>query len=347
MAGLAAMEKHGKREDRISQLRHVRDADPLVYRSLDLRPAYDAHMSGVKQNSGAKKPVLHFVIRFPPELLESEGIRRFDFKSKAHRQRMMMAQAVQFINRTHGGDAVFAARVDRNEAGESIVDVFASPKYEKRTKRTKADEVGTVWASSTKFGRELAEKHQDEIRHRHPKAKDEALTGPRMVGIALQSEFAEYFKATNGIPLTAKVQKRTAAPDRIEIEAYKEIEAERTKLAQDRDDLANARANHRAEIRADRAAIQQETAGLMQAAQEVADARKVVEGQEADLKRRAGLLTGAVDVLRRAVDVISQKLGLPLPKGLTEALDQIEARVRAISAPEDPAPDRDRGGPGF
>jgi hypothetical protein len=26
-------------------------------------------MDGVKQNSGAKRPVLHFIVRFPPELL--------------------------------------------------------------------------------------------------------------------------------------------------------------------------------------------------------------------------------------------------------------------------------------
>lgn len=77
LAGLAAMEKHGKRQDRTSQLRRIREADPLVYKTLDLRPAYDNHIKGSKQNAGAKKPVLHFIIRFPPDLLIDQGVGRF------------------------------------------------------------------------------------------------------------------------------------------------------------------------------------------------------------------------------------------------------------------------------
>ena len=349
IGGLAAAESHGHREDASSQMRKISDDPPLVFGSLDLRPAYEAHMAGVKQNAGAKKPILHFLIRFPPELLDGEGIGKF-VGTKLERQQEMLDQAVDFVNRSHGGDAVFAGRLDRDEAGQTIVDVFAAPKYEKRTKRTKADEPGVIWSSATKYGRELAQKHQTEIRHRHPKAEGD-LTGPRMVGIALQTEFAEYFRATNGIPLTAKTQKKTTASDRLEIEAYKEIEAEKDKLAQDRADLAADRTRHRSEVRADRASIEQErqgmTAELMQAAQEVADARRGVEAQEADLKRRAGLLRGAVDVLRRAVEVIGTKLGIKVPPGLTDAIEQIDARARAISAPEDPAPEAERDGFGI
>ena len=62
--------------------------------------------------------------------------------------------------------------------------------------RTKADETGVIWASATKFGRDLAMKHQDEIRRRHPDAK-KAVTGPRAVGMALQSEFANFFLGMN------------------------------------------------------------------------------------------------------------------------------------------------------
>lgn len=144
---------------------------------------------------------------------------------------MMLFQAVDFINKTHGGQAVFAARIDKDEVGETIVDVFAAPKYEKRTKRTPPDHSGVMWTSATKFGRELAEKHQAEIQQRHPEAKTNMLTGPRMVGIALQSEFALYFRRMNGIPLTPKKQKKTAAPDRFEVEAYKDIQAQKIALA--------------------------------------------------------------------------------------------------------------------
>lgn len=150
----------------------------------------------------------------------------------------MAKQAVAFVDSTHGGQAVFAARLDRDEAGETIVDVFAAPKYEKRTKRTPTDRPGVMWASATKFGRALAEKHQDEIRRRHPDAKPgEPLTSPRMVGIALQSEFHAFFETANGVPLTPKALKESRQGDRLEIEAYKKIEEETARQAAQRDEL--------------------------------------------------------------------------------------------------------------
>lgn len=234
------MEAHGKRMDKSSGRRIVRNDGPLVYRGLDLADLFDSHMEGVRQNKGAKKDTLHFVIRFPPDLLDGPQIGRFE-GNKKERQKEMLFQAVRFVNATHGGDAVYAARVDRDEAGETIVDVFVAPKYEKRTKRTKADEAGVIWASATKFGRELTEKHQEEIRARHPNAKA-SLHGPRMVGIALQSEFALHFRQENGVPLARKKMKNTFLNDRLEIEAYKEIQGQRDQLDQDRQMLTDDRA---------------------------------------------------------------------------------------------------------
>lgn len=231
MAALAAQEAHGKREDRTSQKRIVRDVAPLVAGGLDLRDLYDAHMDGVKQNAGAKKPVLHFLVRFPPELLDQDASRFSG--SRRDRQAMMLRQAVAFINQTHGGQAVFAARIDRDEAGETVVDVFASPRYEKRTKRTKADEKGATWASATKFGKELAEKHQPEIQRRHPNAKGKIL-GPRAVGIALNSEWRDWFEQVNQIDLAKKNEKVDAAPDRLETEAFKQVQDARDEIERDR-----------------------------------------------------------------------------------------------------------------
>ena len=231
--GLLAQERHGKRLDGSSQRRRVRDDEPHVYKTLDLCDAYERHMHGVKQNTGATKPILHFIVRFPPELLEDGMTKGWSGMSRAERQGRMLRQAVAFINETHGGRAVFAARIDRDEEGETICDVFAAPVYEKRTKRTRPDEAGAMWASATKFGRDLAEKHQDEIRRRHPEAKPGLLTGPRQVGIALQSEFAEFFERENGVPLAPKKEKAERRSDRVEVEAWREIEAARAVLAAD------------------------------------------------------------------------------------------------------------------
>lgn len=75
-------------------------------------------------NAGLKRPAMHAIIQFPPQIRISEA-----------NERKMLQLAVQFINKTHGGDAVFAARLDRDEDGRHTVDVFYSPKYVKETKK--------------------------------------------------------------------------------------------------------------------------------------------------------------------------------------------------------------------
>lgn len=270
MEQLAAQEKHGKREDRLSQLRVVRDSDPLVFGSLDLRHAYDAHMEGVKQNSAAKRPVLHFIVRFPPELLSGPVAGRFKGSQK-ERQEMMLAQAIRFIQDTHGGSAVFAGRLDTDETGETIADVFAAPRYEKRTKRTGPDQKGAIWASATKFGKELAEKHQAECRRRHPDAKPGLLTAPRMVGIALQSEFADWFEMTNGFRLAPKAEKETRAPDRLEKEAHDRL------------------AEREATLDAQAVALRAEKSRISTLAAELTEARRQASGLLSELWKRVDL----------------------------------------------------------
>jgi|GEM_PF-2299934 len=226
---LVAQERHGKRLDLTSQKRRVRDTKPLLYGSLDLRNEYDRHMEGVKQNAGCKRPVLHFIIKFPAELLENGAPGPYGpLPDRDARKKLMGRQAVDFINRTHGGSAVFAARVDRDEEGEAIVDVFAAPRYAKTTKRG-----DTLWASPTKFGKELALKHQDEIKRRHPKATG-TLTGPRHVGIALQAEFAAYFERINGTALAPRMLKDDPRPDRLETEALKAVTEAQAAVDQNR-----------------------------------------------------------------------------------------------------------------
>ena len=354
MAELAAMEKHGKRLDDSSARRVIRDTSPLVHGSLDLRDRYDAHMEGIRQNAKATKPVLHFIVRFPDDLLEGPKMGRFE-GSKADRQKMMLAQAVAFINQTHGGSAVFAARVDRDELGESIVDVFASPRYEKRTKRTPADEAGVMWASATRFGKELAEKHEDEIRRRHPEAKAGRLTAPRMVGIALQSDFAAWFQKVNGVALAPKVEKGTSAPDRLEKEAHDRIErraeiqgrwdARRSRRldarAEDLDRKADQIAQDRVDLAADLSQLYIDRA-------DVEEDRADLERREAVIEGRIGLLRSLQGILLRAVSVIRDSLGLPVGGDLVADVCAISDTLDVLSAASDePGPDTDRDGPGL
>lgn len=335
MAGLAAMEAHGKRLDASSQRRKIRDDSPLVFGSLDLRPAYNAHMKGVKLNAGAKKPVLHFIVRFPPELLSGDKIGHFDGDKEA-RQKMMLIQAVQFVNETHGGHAVFAARVDRDEMGETIVDVFAVPRYEKRTKRTPDDEFGEIWGSATKYGKELAVRHAEEMHRRHPKAKSSKLTGPRMVGIALQSEFANWFKEINGVGLAPKQEKGTSAPDRLEKEAHERIER-RADIQSRWDARRSRRLDAKAEHIEARKVYAQ--ADLEAAAIDLDTERAELVRYRQDLERRENLFLEKVGLLRRTfdqidrfIDLIGSKFGLRLPDDLSQALEQIERAGAELSA---------------
>lgn len=222
MAGLAKAEDHGKRLDHTSQRRRVREASPLVIGGLDLRALYDEHVAGCRVNAATKKPVLHMIVRVPPELLDGPGSGSF-VGSREERQAAMLDLARNWADSSHGGHAVFAARLDRDEDGETICDLFLAPRYAKQTKRRKGDDA-EVWVSPTKFGKLLAERHQDEIQRRHPEAKC-VLTGPRAVGIALQSDWRDFFERETGLKLAAKVEKGSSAPDRIEKEAHDRIRA--------------------------------------------------------------------------------------------------------------------------
>ncbi|WP_134724838.1 hypothetical protein [Paracoccus luteus] len=266
-ATLHAQEKHGKREDGTSRLRRIRDTPPLVYKTLDLRAAYNAHMEGVQQNKGCKRPVLHFIIKMPAEVLTDRAPGVFaELASKDEKQRLMAEQAIRFIEETHGGKAVFAARVDRDEAGELVVDVFAAPRYEKRTKKGV-----NLWASPTKFGKELAEKHQDEILRRHPQARGR-LTNPRAVGIALQAEFALFFERENGAQLT-RTPKDDPRPDRLETDAFKAVaEAQRT-VTEQRDAWETRRAEVEAQMARQIATVEAMTTAAVKERQEALDAR--------------------------------------------------------------------------
>lgn len=220
LAGLARAEKHGKREDWIGNQRRIKDRSPLIAGGLDLVNRYKKHVEGASLNKGAKKPALHFIVRFPPEVLTDDGPSPYVKLDRDGRERLMVKQAVQFIQDTHGGQAVFAARLDRDEAGETVVDIFACPKYLKESKSARREP--KVWTSATRFGEELARKHQEHIRARMKDAKtSKAITSPRAVGMALQEEFAQFFEHKNGVKLDPRKLKDSRTKDRLEVEEWR------------------------------------------------------------------------------------------------------------------------------
>lgn len=207
---LAKAEAHGKREDYTSKKRQISNDSPLVMGGLNLEELYEKHMKGVRLNAGAKKPVIHAVCQWPVGLPVTPK-----------NQQAMLKYSIEFMNSRLGGNAVFAARLDRDEAGKHVVDVFCTPTYDKTTKKGVER-----WASTSKHLKELAARHRPEIEARFNGKFTDNLRGQ---GIALQSEFRNYLEARFKMKLAPKKPKTTPWPDRLEPEAYK-LREDRKKL---------------------------------------------------------------------------------------------------------------------
>jgi hypothetical protein len=186
-----AMERHGKRTDRSGKQRSIRDETALVWNTLDLKVARQVHMSNVAQQG--QTAALHVLCQFPTELV----------KADEHGQFKMLIHAVQFVNKFHGGRAVFAARMDRDEAGRHVVDVFAMPTYE----RTYKDGRTAMRASVSKFTKAEAKQRY---------GKDDR----RSQGSALQDAWFEYLRDELGLNVQRPERKKTTAKDRVEPEVY-------------------------------------------------------------------------------------------------------------------------------
>lgn len=162
-AGLARAEKHGKRLDQTGQSRAIKDVRPLTTTGLDLQALYDRHVDGVfvpKATSSA----MHLLIQWPTELVDGNNA---DY---------MLQHARAFAQRVFGDQAIFADRLDRDEASQHVVDLFLAPRYTKTTKR--ASKVAT---STTYHLKLLATKHGEK-------------SNPFGYGRALQTELHEYMR---------------------------------------------------------------------------------------------------------------------------------------------------------
>ncbi|MGD1885037.1 MAG: hypothetical protein ACFB11_22510 [Paracoccaceae bacterium] len=191
-------------------------------------------------NKGAKKSCLHAIVQFPT-----------DMEINDQTEREMLAQAVAFVNKLHGGNAVFHARLDRDETGRHTVDVFYAPRYEKVTKRG-----STTWTSLTKFGKALA---VDAFGYK-PKEVQNKGTGQREIvlgsdgepvmipcdsqsnqGKALQQAWFKHLRDEMELDWVVRGNAKVGSdPDRLEVEAYKlrqdqiQLEAERAAVAVER-----------------------------------------------------------------------------------------------------------------
>ena len=239
-SSLGAMQDHEQRLDLTGKRRRIREVAPLIHNphgdALDLKGSYEAHVAGTQRSKGATKLALHAFVQFPT-----------DIEIDREAERMMLREAVAFIDKHHGGRAVFRARLDRDEAGRHGVDVFYAPRYEKRTKRRSAE-----WVSLTRFGKELARERFGR-RPLADKKTGEPVIGrdgaPVMVwndssyfqGRALQDLWFEHLRGAMGLDWAVRGERKIGRdPDRLEPEEYK-LRQDRRKLDRQREmDVADA-----------------------------------------------------------------------------------------------------------
>lgn len=258
---LSRAEKHGKRQDESSQKRRVRDEEPLVYGTLDLAAARARHMEGVKQSG--RTACIHALVQFPTDLIDG---------TDKVQQKQMLDHAVTFLNEFHGGDAVFAARLDRDETGRHTVDAFLLPKYDFRYKDGRV----VKKASVSKFSKEQARARYVKTDKKTGKTILDRKTGKpiprddaRAQGSALQDAFFEYLRDEMQLSeVMPPERKKFTAKDRVEPEEYG--------LKKDRERFHD---NARALSKADRVARER---NKQQAAQNKAQAHSLAQ-REAEL----------------------------------------------------------------
>ena len=129
---LRQAELHGRRLDDVAKSRKVRDADSLTWvpngvtgDPLALADRLEEHVAGAFRPKGGTTIAQHMIVKMPDSIpTETAGEAYF-----------AMMVAVHFAQETFGGQAVFAARIDRDERSTNNVDLFLAPIYDKSDKK--------------------------------------------------------------------------------------------------------------------------------------------------------------------------------------------------------------------
>jgi len=294
--GLAAAEAHGKRLDATGQARSVYDAAPVTSSGLDLRDLYDQHVEGAFVPGGATK-ALHLLVRFPDKLVDGE------------QPDQMLRLAREYAGEVFGKDAVFADRIDRDEKGRHVVDLFVVPKYEKVTKHTTKVAVSTT--------RHLKQHAVD------MKTWDEGKQPAtlRAQGRALQTSFHE-FLVDHGIDAERGKTKITAGSD---WKSAEELEAAR--IRRDADNYVKTQTRQLDDREVQLIEREKKVAGLDHREESVERDLKIIRGDRVVQARAKVELEGRGGELDQRETLVRQR-----EQSLTERDEALRARDGALKA---------------
>lgn len=150
----------------------VRDVAPVTTTGLDLEALYTAHVEDAFIPKG-KNIGIHVLVQFPTKLVDGTDANK------------MLAHACRFVETVWGPNSIFGVRVDRDEKGDTNVDVFVAPKYMKKTKHTEK-----VAVSLTRDLKRLVAKYSENNEKAHKWA----------IGRALQDAIFVYFRDVMQLP---------------------------------------------------------------------------------------------------------------------------------------------------
>lgn len=190
LAEIGEAELHGKRLDASSQKRAIYpERPPVTTTGLELRSRYHSHIEGALVPK-SKSKALHVIVQYPIELVDG------------NEPEMMLRHARAFAETVFGLEAIFSDRVDRDEKGQHVVDLFLAPRYIKRTKKTARPAVSTT-------------KHLCELAVRHGNWDKAKKSRPPLwaQGRALQTAWWKYLSDKMGLPAERGEPKKTFGPD--------------------------------------------------------------------------------------------------------------------------------------
>jgi len=158
MAGLVAMEKHGRRQDKSCQGRcdFSRSPDNLAWSCslsgdpLDVVGAFKQRKTATDAKEYGKAPVaLHMLLTVSPEWIQDAGDMH---DPKNPNNRKLFDQAKAWAEEKFGEGSVIASRMDMDEAGGGVVDIFVVPVHQVKQRKTTKNQISINKAYEKAFG---------------------------------------------------------------------------------------------------------------------------------------------------------------------------------------------------
>lgn len=265
--------------------------DPLAYRVL-----YASHVDGAFIPAGKGK-ALHLLVKFP----ESVPVETTADAEAA------LKLAVDFAQRLFGGDAVFAARMDRDEKSLTNADLFLAPRYIKKTKHTEKMAIS--------LSRHLKLMAKEQL---GPIKEDKDIL--RQQGRALQDAFAQFLRE-RGFQAIRGQAKAAPEPDWSSPEAYAAA-TDRKIAAADREIAGQDRAEIEGRLADQEHGLADKAAGLVKGLE---NARQIGGDMIADSIAEAARIGDAAreeaDMIRKQAEAEKEQL-VDAARKQSEQLDQ-------------------------